>query len=118
MRISDWSSDVCSSDLRLYRLRACRAARQQGEDRNAGAQDELSANHANSPGPARDSLRWSGLAADEPCRARQGREWLAGTLRINLDSRRGPEAAHFVRISLPLLVQRQHGRAHVRTPVT
>src|SRR3546814_4469135 len=47
----------------------------------------------------RDSLRWSGLAADEPCRARQGREWLAGTLRINLDSRRGPAAAHFVRIS-------------------
>src|SRR3546814_943757 len=36
MRISDWSSDVCSSDLHLYIVAAVHGARRRPQDRHIG----------------------------------------------------------------------------------
>src|SRR3546814_14735209 len=63
MRISDWSSDVCSSDLQLRRHRGigCEEFRTGGgglvdpaEERVAEGQQDLRAPAARTPGNARD----------------------------------------------------------------
>src|SRR3546814_7006558 len=137
MRISDWSSDVCSSDLDRLLLRGLRAlggiggpardhaldearhpvVRRGEEDRGGGQreteQDELEALRRAPPiaiGPRRFGARGGALPDVEL------RDHAAGSLLVRARiSARGPSAT----MRPPsMTMMRSIGRAHVCTPVT
>src|SRR3546814_20292549 len=78
MRISDWSSDVCSSDLRGYGLAAADSA-QRGE--RIGADDGLSVEHAAAQREALDKTFVLGAHRLQRSEERGGGEEGVGTCR-------------------------------------
>src|SRR3546814_2728212 len=95
MRINDWSSDVCSSDLRRHRLPCCAPSPSMkpwsegvgdGGNRSGSAGSDVGPAEAlGDPGPARHAARRGGALEDDPARS-------AGVLRLPRDraARRAP----------------------------
>src|SRR3546814_8097238 len=120
MRISDWSSDVCSSDLLLYIYNIKQppfetAARAASSGRGAGRFDSASVEGPHAEEARRAVSKYEGLRARGPTMSPTLRDVPAVTRAVAILRLPGRSEAP---MGVNAVARDQIGRAHVCTPVT